>query len=56
MKLNVRQIIERGMYFETDIDYCSSSGYCSGYFGSVQLYDSGITGGSDGGTNEKKKE
>lgn len=44
------------MYFEADIDYCRSSGYGSGLFWNILLYESGITGGSDVGTNEKKKE
>lgn len=44
------------MYFEADIDYCRSSGYGSGFFWNVLLYENGITGGSDVGTNEKKKE
>mgnify|MGYP002230119271 CR=1 FL=1 len=27
---NTKKKMKGGMYFETDIDYCRSSGYCSG--------------------------
>lgn len=43
------------MYFEADIDYCRSSGHGSGFFWNILQHESGITGGSDVGTNEKKK-